>query len=318
MPLQGQSSTVFEQTPTSICCGMFTLRVGMRIVSLFTMFEGVCQLYVHLADAFSGEPVFRWGPAEYERRLQLTSGLVGAGAVVFGLLGLRSTRTCSPSLVRNFRRFQGCLLLWTALWFVLVGAPARVEYVSVPAVARWPLSRVPGLPTRDVVDPEWPDGKPTVCRDVADIKGRLAESLSGKAGRRLLLRGSLRRIYAAALRRVLTCRQTLRVFWSWCALAVLLRSYCICVTGYFLKVVRLGGDGVMMIGSLDDLDKPFTETASSVVLIREQVRSAFMQMDSDGNGRLSLEELLQYLEGSNQRFKGVSKAANLDKPGGRH
>mmetsp|Transcript_31820 Transcript_31820/g.64359 ORF Transcript_31820/g.64359 Transcript_31820/m.64359 type:complete len:205 (-) Transcript_31820:35-649(-) len=198
------------------------------------------------------------------------------------------------------------------MWFLLVGVPVRVDYVSVPAVERWPISQLPGMPTRPVVDPEWPDGKPAVCGDISDIKARLVESLNKKQKNRLL-RKTLRKVYTKAFRRVLTCQQTVRFFWSWGLLLLLMRFYCIYVLGYFLKVVLRGGDGVMIMGKLGDLDKPFSEATSSMMLIQQHVRNAFEQMDTDGDGRLSLEELLQYLEGASSRYKGISKGLESSK-----
>jgi len=305
------STTIFEQTPTTICCGLFTLRVGVRIASTLTIAEGLCQLYVHLADVFSGEPVFRWGPERYEQQLQAASALTGAVAIFCGLLGWRSTWTCRPIHARVFRRIQGCLMLWAVLWFLFVGVPVKVEHVDVPLFEELPLSLLPGQPTRPVIDPEWPSGKPTVCQDIADIKGRLVQSLNKNMKHRFLRTG-LRRLYTVLLKNVLTCKQTVRLFWGWCAALLVLRGYCIYVAGFFLKVVLRGGDGVMMIGPLADLDKPFTETTSSLLLIREQVRTAFEQMDTDGDGRLSLEELIQYLEGSSHRYKGLSSCPEPD------
>eukprot|EP00418_Pyrodinium_bahamense_P072184 CAMPEP_0179076666 /NCGR_PEP_ID=MMETSP0796-20121207/34218_1 /TAXON_ID=73915 /ORGANISM="Pyrodinium bahamense, Strain pbaha01" /LENGTH=220 /DNA_ID=CAMNT_0020773925 /DNA_START=337 /DNA_END=1001 /DNA_ORIENTATION=+ len=81
--------------------------------------------------------------------------------------------------------------------------------------------------------------------------------------------------------------------------------------GYFLKVVLHGGDGVMMIGALSDLDKTIAEGSSVQALLVERIKSAFEQMDKDGDGKLSLVELLQFLETTNQRYAGVSEVHKL-------
>jgi len=281
------------------------LKVGVQLVSVLTMVEGACQLYVFLADRLSGEPVFRWGSRTYEMELQLTSGLVGAAAIGFGVAGLQSAATCRHGLVRAFHRFQGWWLLWSTLWFALVGMPVEVQHVTVPVVDVWPLSLLPGLPSQEVVDPDWPQGRPSVCVDVAEIKSRLAISLNSGMKNRILHR-IMRRLYHVLFRRILTCRQTQRLFWSWFVLLTVYRAYCMSVTLYFLKVVLHGGNGLMIVGDLKDLDKPFSETAGSRALIRRHIRTAFEQMDKDGDGKLSLEELLEYLETTCTRYRGIA------------
>lgn len=79
------------------------------------------------------------------------------------------------------------------------------------------------------------------------------------------------------------------------------------VAGFFYKVVLRGGDGVLMFGSLEDLRKPYAETTSASRMLRDRIRNAFEEIDEDGDGRLSLEEVLHYLERTSLLYRRLSE-----------
>merc|ERR1719458_1076805 len=163
IPVWRMNSNMFATTPTTILFGMFTLRVGMELVSSITLVEGIAAVWVFLDDVVSGDSFFKWGLPSCERGLRWVSGIMGAAAVFYGVLGLRSARRLNISYIKHFRSFQALYMTWMMAWFVLVGMPVDISYVSVPVVEH--LQRRPE---------EWPHGMPVVCQDVADIRVRLA------------------------------------------------------------------------------------------------------------------------------------------------
>lgn len=229
---------------------------------------------------------------------------------MFGILGFRSVFTLKVKSIILFRRFQGCLLVWIIFWFLFVGTPVAVQYVSVPVSNQWPFSVAPGMPHRIIVDPEWPNGKPTVCKDVSDIKKRLIVSLNKKQ-KNPLLRKIFKKAYRELLSKVLPCKKVVRWFWAWGIASFCLQTYFMHVVGFFLMLVLHGGDGVMIVGDLSDLDKPYVETTGLKVRLRDKVKEAFAEMDENGDGRLSLDELLGYIQ-RQSRMKGpVCSAVSL-------
>merc|ERR1712070_545078 len=102
-----------------------------------------------------------------------------------------------------------------------------------------------------------------------------------------VLRPLLSRVYKWALAHIMPCRTVIVYFWSWFGIDLFLRAYAIYITLYFRKVLLHGGDGVTMIGDLDDLDKPVAQQRGAKQMMLEQLRNAFEDMDDDGNGSLS-------------------------------
>jgi hypothetical protein len=189
--------------------------------------------------------------------------------------------------------------MWTVVWFLIVGMPTFVSYVNVPVVQQPPLSKLPGLPRRLVIDPEWPDGKPHVCQDVADMKLRLANKLKEKQ-KNPVLRNVLKRVYKIIFQKVLPCKKVLQGFWLWGALCLGIRAYCVYTFAFLHKVVLHGGNGEYVYGDLADLDKPIDCRQSTKAFVKQQVAKAFNEIDKDGDGRLTLEELLAHLEDSSE------------------
>jgi len=297
---------MFATTPTTVLLGMLSLRVGMKIISMITFFEGVCALYVFFDDLISGDPYFRWGLPSCEKFLQWGSGIMGAGAVLFGMLGLLSARSLHASSIRTFRRFQASYLTWIVIWFVLVGMPVDFSYVSVPVVESGPLAQALWTPRKLIIDPEWPHGRPVVCQDVRDIRVRLAVAVEKKFTKSEILGKAVRKLSKKLLRSIMPCEKVVQIFWVSMLCTFILRMYCIWMAGFFYKVVLQGGDGVLMFGSFEDLQKPYAETTGASVMLRERIRNAFDQIDEDHDGRLSLEEVLHYLERTSLLYRNLS------------
>jgi len=313
MQLGREDSCLFATTPTTVLFGMLTLRVGMKMVSVITLFEGVVALYVFLDDEISGDPYFRWGLPSFETPLRWVSGIMGAGAILFGVLGLRSARTLHAPSIQSFRRFQACLLIWIVTWFVLVGMPVDFSYVSVPVVDSGPLAQMLWTPRKLIIDPEWPHGRPVVCQDAADIRVRLAVAVEKKFTKTEVLGKVVRKLSKKLLRSIMPCQKVIRIFWACMLGAFTLRMYCMWVASFFHKVVLQGGDGVSMFGSLEDLHRPYAETMNASMMLRERIRNAFDQIDEDHDGRLSLEEVEHYLERTSLLYRNLNNN-NLNQP----
>mmetsp|Transcript_76930 Transcript_76930/g.148623 ORF Transcript_76930/g.148623 Transcript_76930/m.148623 type:complete len:309 (-) Transcript_76930:82-1008(-) len=305
--LRAEESNLLATTPTTVLFGLLTLRIGMQLVSAITVFEGVSAFYVFLDDCLSGDPYFRWGLPNFERGLSWVSGIVGANAVIFGIVGLRSARTLHLPSMQLFRRFQAGFMIWIVIWFVMVGMPVDFQYVDVPVVESGPLARAPWTPRKQILDPEWPHGRPAVCQDVADIRVRLAVAIEKKFTKSELMGKVVRKLSGNLLRSILPCDKVVRLFWVWLLCTWILRMYCMWVAGFFYKVVLRGGDGVLMFGSLEDLRKPYAETTSASRMLRDRIRNAFEEIDEDGDGRLSLEEVLHYLERTSLLYRRLSE-----------
>lgn len=314
--MRREESNIFATTPTTVMFGLFTLRVGMQLVGVITVFEGICGLYVFWDDVMSGDPYFKWGLPSFERGLRWLAAIMGAAAVLFGVLGLRSARSLKASSIQTFRRFQACYLTYLVIWFVLVGMPVDFSYISVPVVDSGPLARALWTPRKLVIDPEWPHGRPAVCQDVADIRVRLAVRVEKQITKseKTVLGKVVKNMSKKLLRSILPCQKVVRIFWGWMFCTCLVRMYCISVAGFFYKVVLHGGDGVMMFGCLQDLHKPFGETTGASMMLRERIRAAFEEIDEDHDGRLSLEEVLHYLERTSLLYRDLNEApSNNDK-----
>jgi len=275
--------------PTTSCFGLLTVSGAVQLVGLVTVIEGFLQLGTWLPDV-------RWGPPSYDWVLQYVSVAIGLASICFGAACLYCTRSLRPHVIRRVKSFRRFVFVWTVLWFLLVGLPTEIVYASVPVIEKWPVSQAPGIPQKLIVDPEWPDGKPHVCGDINGMKQRLTHSLQSKSRNRFVRR-VLRVVYKKLSKKVLPCRQVVRLFWVWMLAELALKFYCASVLGYFEMLVLNGSDGRMMIGDPTDLEKPVGERMGTKVMIRQQIEYLFAELDANNDGKVSLQELVSYVEG---------------------
>lgn len=292
-------STAFARTPTNCFGGFFSLNVGVWVIGVICAMEGFCSAWVMVVDLTTGEPFFRWGPEHYERPLQVLSGVAGALSAYCGVEAMRISKRTDFSTDRlrklnRFHRFSRGWFLYTIAWFLIVGLPVHVVYKAVPIIDHWP-EKVPG-PTKLIVDPEWPYGQPSLCEDTSAMKARFIARLNEKQKIKALSR-VLRSVERSLLNHVVPCRKIVRYFWLWAILSIFVRWYFTHVMDFYKKVVLHGGDGEMFMGHLDDLEKPVVERQDAILeLIRERIKDLHRKMDADGDGRISLEEMLAFVE----------------------
>merc|ERR1719181_452931 len=131
--------------------------------------EGMIKVYIFVSDVVFGRPWFAWGPEEYSGVLLLVSALNGVLSIAMGVSCLRDMSTLDPKRVKVFARFLAYISLCSVMWYVAVGSPRRIALKEEPVVKVWPLSTFSVFPHKEVVDPEWPLGRPTVCDDITDF-----------------------------------------------------------------------------------------------------------------------------------------------------
>mmetsp|Transcript_127148 Transcript_127148/g.283446 ORF Transcript_127148/g.283446 Transcript_127148/m.283446 type:complete len:307 (-) Transcript_127148:138-1058(-) len=297
-------SPLLLNTPTNCCFGFLKLRVGIQLVAVIFIFDGACSVALFVNDCIDGGQTFRWGPRSYERILQGMSAAVGFLCIVFGLAGLRCTGSLKLRSISRFCRFAKARVMWNCFWFLLVGLPVEIVYTSVPSIDVWPFSVAPGAPMREIVDPRFPNGKPSVCVDIADLKKDLGFRVYAYR-KKQWLRLLLQRVYTNLAKKFIRCQTVMWLFWGSMVATVSLGTYFVWAIEYFYKVVQHGGNGETMIGSIDDLDLPIADGMGTKALMRQRIKDVFNAMDADKDGRLSAEELIEYLERHEQTFQEV-------------
>eukprot|EP00929_Paragymnodinium_shiwhaense_P024225 TRINITY_DN14975_c0_g2_i3.p1 TRINITY_DN14975_c0_g2~~TRINITY_DN14975_c0_g2_i3.p1 ORF type:complete len:325 (+),score=40.55 TRINITY_DN14975_c0_g2_i3:53-1027(+) len=302
------SSSFLACARTTACFGLLTLRVAMRIVALLMLIQGLCCIVMFLANEMDHHGGLRWGSAAYERALQAASATLGLMSVVVALFVFHAVKELQPSSFQFIARFWLLSLLWSGFWFTCVGTARVPRFVNEPVMKWWPASSLPYMPCTQVIDPTWPLGIPSVCQDVTHIKGRILSSLKRSGARQpTIVRALYNQLYKFLLDHVLTCQQVVRMFWSWCALDLAFHLYAVSLALYFRNVVMHGGDGVTMIGDLDDLNAPLDKQVGRKQMMLQQLKDAFEDIDEDGDGRLTFDELVAYLEEGNDMYAGLSQ-----------
>lgn len=279
------SPLMLSAVPTTMCCGLLTLRGAVQLVGFWTMFEGLCQLGTWMPD-------FAWGPPTYDWALQYVSFCLGLVSISMGVVCLVSSRSLHLGSIRRVKSFRRFLTVWTVSWFMLVGLPAEVVYKEILIVDVWPLSKVPGLPVKVIIDPDWPRGRPHVCGDICALRTRVLEKLK-HSGNKFVMRQLMKTLYSMLFKVALPCARVVKLFWVWMASSTAVAWFCAIAMTQFEKVVMNGGDGVMMIGDVSDLSKPISERE----VVKHQVKAWFDEVDEDGDGRVSFEEMMHFLEG---------------------
>lgn len=293
-------------TFTTCMLGLFSVKVGAKLMAVMVFLDGLMSVLTWVVDCRNPSTVmFRWGAPGWEAALQNVNAAVGICSMLAGVAALRSCNRPMQSLkgLRQFKNYVLVLMVWTVSWFLLVGLPVDVVYVSVPVVQTWPVSVLPGVPHYDVVDPAWPNGRPSVCTDVAEAKQTLADILTKNRKNRNLAR-ILHAIYTKVFRKVLKCRQVQTVFWLVMLVSLCWRAYAVYLIEHLCKVVKHGGNGTVMIGQLEDLDKPIDLEE----YMKSCVEQIFNQMDADHDGKVSLSELREYLRKTSYLYSQMATA----------
>eukprot|EP00929_Paragymnodinium_shiwhaense_P024223 TRINITY_DN14975_c0_g2_i1.p1 TRINITY_DN14975_c0_g2~~TRINITY_DN14975_c0_g2_i1.p1 ORF type:complete len:326 (+),score=29.67 TRINITY_DN14975_c0_g2_i1:84-1061(+) len=302
------SSNFLACARTTACFGLLTLRVAMRIASFLMLIEGLCCILLFLWNEADDRGGIRWGSAAYERALQAASAAMGLASVIMALFAFSAVKELRPSRFKLVARFWLLNLLWSGFWYACVGTGRTPLFVDEPVAKWWPASSLPYMPHMQVVHPAWPHGIPSVCLDVAHIKGRVLDSMKKKsASRSAIVRKIYARLYEYLLDYVLSCQQVMITLSSWCVADLAFRFYAVSLALYYRNVVLHGGDGVTMIGCLHDLDKPVDRQIGRKQMMLQQLKDAFADIDEDGDGRLTLDELVAYLEEGNDMYAGLSR-----------
>lgn len=287
-------------THTTCMCGVFTVKVGAKILAVVTILDGLMSVLTWLNDYRNPDDVmFRWGKRGWETALQTVNTVLGIASILGGSAALRC---CERLDLRGLRRWRTYVLIvvgWTICWSLCVGLPTDIVFESEPVIQVWPLSTVPGVPRQDVVSPRWPTGRPSVCTDVHDAKQTLVRQLTEH--RSSAVGAVLFKVFSRVARRIVTCRQVQQVFWSFILLSLTWRGYAMYLILYFEKVISHGGDGKMMIGRLSDLDKPVTTSTRD--LIEKHLEDLFDRMDKDNDGKVSLSELKSYFKNNSSLYR---------------
>jgi len=278
-------------TFTTCMLGAFSVKVGAKLMAIMVMLDGLMSVLTWLMDCrHPASVMFRWGAPGWEVALQNVNAAMGICSMLAGVAAMGSCNRPDLQGLRRFKNYVLILMVWTVSWFLMVGLPVDVVYVSVPVIQTWPMSVLPGVPHYDIVDPAWPNGRPSVCTDVAEAKQTLANILTVRRKNRAIAR-VLHGVYEWLLYRYLTCRQVQKIFWLVMLVSLCWRAYAVYLIEYFCKIVKHGGNGKVMIGQLGDLDKPIDIHEH----MRRQIEQIFNQMDSDHDGKVSLSELREYL-----------------------
>jgi len=254
---------------------------------------------VFLDDFSSSEnAVFRWGSPDIEMKLQAMNGVMGFLAMVSGFLGIFATvttqqKSMKPAKIANFRRYQEINFIWTIVWFMLVLLPTYIDRVDVPIG--------PGKfsPTRNIINPEFPNGKPHVCKDVLDIKMRFVEKLQEKMKNPMVKRMLSKKLETVAMK-ILPCKAVVKLFYVWMAICLMIRGYTLFLSDYLYRAVMRGGNGDYVYGTFMELYTPVGDREHTMALFKSKIKAAFDEMDRDGDGKLSLNELLGCIEGMSQ------------------
>lgn len=272
-------------TPTTTCLGLLTLKGGVRVVGMVSIVTGVLQVGWWLPD-------FSWGPPSYDLALKRVDFMLGLASIGFGVLCFSSAVSLNLRDISRVKNFRRLMVLWTCVWFCAVGLPTEIVYKSVPVFGAWPLFSSPFIPKKVVVDPEWPNGRPQVCGDVSAFQERLVQSWTPYS-RRKFVRGVAGKLGDTIFNYMLPCDYVLQIFGVWMVIEMVLVLFCAIVMAQFELVVLNGGDGVMMIGDPTDLSKPVNQRA----IVKHQVQFWFEQIDADKDGKVTLEEMIDYMEG---------------------
>lgn len=289
-PLAGPAS--YKRNPslttqTNCCCGVLRLRVGVILVALWLVLDGAWPICVR----FSGlaEDV-QWGPVHWEAFLQGACVALGAFSIVVGLCGVMSTWSLRLTAIRWFQRGLLVCVLWKCLWVLLVGLP------------RTPASRTLSKGWRSVARglklerEQWVRGQPCLCAKVEALKLRLGHAVEAPK-KKWWVRLLLRRLHKQLRNNFLRCRSVLLLFWSSAAATIGIGIYSLTTISYFYSVVRHGGNGVIMIGCLTDLDR---EVGNRKSFVLKRMMSIFKEIDRDGDGKVTAEEFVSYLECRNE------------------
>lgn len=282
---------LLQRTNTNCCCGLFSLRRGIQIIALSCVLDGMWQVTAYF-DAplyFFGSDI-RFGLEHHEQSLKLLSLAVGLTSLPFGAVGMRCTRRRRVRAIEAFQLFLGVRLAWSVVWSLFVGLPTSIVYIKAPIVPVWPFSKIP--PAQHlVVDPVWPHGKPSLCVDFDDTLAALhADGFATWSWK-----GRLGMNYVADLlvSWYIDCDTVMQVFWLWTTLMFFVGGFCVHTAWYFKEVVRRGGDGESMYGSISD---PVRAEQDVKAVVATHVRAIFVAMDKDGDGQLSLDELLEQVD----------------------
>lgn len=279
-PLASYDRKASLTTPTNCCCGLFQLRVGVKLIALLCIVDGTWPVYVKLS--FLGGKLL-WGPDGWQRQLQTFSLLVGVTSIMTGLGGFRCTLDLRLAAIQTFRRMLLLGLLWKLVWFLLVGLSS---VPSPPPKKHWVLHR--RLPqSHMVVDAR----TPCLCTNVENLKRLLGEAVE-KPQKQTLVRFLLRRLHAWLAGNFLRCRSVMQYFWCCAALQISLCAHSVVTLSYFYTVVNHGGNGVTMIGCLSDLEQP---VRSSKSFAQKRMMSIFRKMDADHDGHVTAEEFVKYM-----------------------
>jgi hypothetical protein len=295
-------------TFTTCMLGAFSVRVGAKLMAIMVILDGLMSVLTWVVDCRNPATVmFRWGAPGWEARLQNVNAAVGICSMLAGVAALGSiNRPDLPHLegLRRFKNYVLILMVWTVSWFLLVGLPVDVVYVSVPVIQAWPVSVLPGVPHYDIVDPAWPNGRPSVCTDVAEAKQTLAHILTKNRKNRNIAR-VLHGVYTWVIHRYSpVCRQIQKIFWLVMLFSLCWRAYAVYLIEHFCKCVKHGGNGTVMIGQLEDLDKPIDIQEH----MRSHIEQIFNQMDADHDGKVSLSELRDYLKNTSSLYSNLATA----------
>lgn len=291
-------------TFTTCMFGVFSVKVGAKLMAIMVMLDGLMSVLTWVLDCRNPASVmFRWGAPGWEAPLQNVNATVGICSMLAGVAALGSCNKPDLQGLRRFKKYVLFLMVWTVSWFLLVGLPVDVVYVSVPVVQVWPMSVLPGAPHYDIVDPAWPNGKPSVCIDVAEAKQTLAHILTERRKNRTIAR-VLHGVYEWLFHRYLRCRQVQKLFWSVMLVSLCWRAYAVYLIEHFCNVVKHGGNGKVMIGQLEDLDKPIDIQEH----MQSQIEQIFNQMDTDHDGKVSLSELKKYLKKTSSLYSDLTTA----------
>jgi hypothetical protein len=195
--------------------------------------------------------------------------------------------------MKLFEKYLLGRMFWVAALLLIIGLPRESVYITEPVVCvkgvPKPLLNMAG--TRTLVDPLWPNGRPSVCENFRFMQHQLLPNLQN-----VFAGDFLHNLLEKLLDWAIDCSTVLKLFCVWSLMTTSINVYFIEVVHYYHRLLRFGGDGITIMGNDPDPQHSDFADHHRKNFMQNQIDLLFEGVDTNKDDLVSKEEFLEWIE----------------------